>query len=40
MIVLIQANVLTVGLDIRNEVLLELPIRLVAMWSGDYIPFV
>ena len=31
MIVLVQANVLTVGLDGRNEVLSELPIRLIAL---------
>jgi len=34
MIVLIQASVLTVGLDGRNEVLRELPIRLITMQSG------
>jgi len=34
MIVLVQASVLTVGLDGRNEVLQELPIRLIAMQSG------
>ena len=34
MIVLVQATVLTVGLNGRNEVLRELPIRLVAMQSG------
>ncbi|RKY23822.1 MAG: hypothetical protein DRP62_05150 [Planctomycetota bacterium] len=34
MIVLVQANVLTVGLDDRNEVLRELPIRLITMRSG------
>jgi len=34
MIVLVQANVLTVGLRGRNEVLRELPIRLVTMRSG------
>jgi DNA-binding NarL/FixJ family response regulator len=34
MIVLIQASVLTVGLDGKNEVLRELPIRLITMQSG------
>ncbi len=34
MIVLVQATVLTVGLDGKNEVLRELPIRLVTMQSG------
>ena len=34
MVVLIQATVLTVGLDSRNEILQELPIRLVARQSG------
>jgi len=34
MIVLVQATVLTVGLNGRNEVLKELPIRLIAMQSG------
>jgi DNA-binding NarL/FixJ family response regulator len=34
MFVLVQASVLTVGLDGRNESLQELPIRLVAMQSG------
>lgn len=34
MIVLVQASVLTVGLDGKNEVLRELPIRLIAMQSG------
>ena len=34
MIVLVQATVLTVGLDGRNEVLRELPIRLITMQSG------
>jgi DNA-binding NarL/FixJ family response regulator len=34
MVVLVQANVLTVGLDGRNEVLRELPIRLITMQSG------
>jgi DNA-binding NarL/FixJ family response regulator len=34
MIVLVQANVLTVGLDGRNEVLRELPIQLITMQSG------
>jgi len=36
MIVLVQANVLTVGLNgSKNEVLRELPIRLIAMRSGN-----
>ncbi len=35
MIVLVQANVLTVGLNGRNEVLRELPIRLLAMQSAS-----
>ena len=35
MIVLVQATVLTVGLDGKNEVLRELPIRLIAMQSGS-----
>ena len=34
MIVLVQATVLTVGLNGRSEVLKELPIRLVTMQSG------
>ena len=34
MIVLVQANVLTVGLNGRNEVLREMPIRLITMRSG------
>ncbi len=34
MIVLVQATVLTVGLNGRNEVLKELPIRLITMQSG------
>ena len=34
MIVLVQASVLTVGLNGRNEVLRELPIRVIAMQSG------
>ncbi len=34
MIVLVQATVLTVGLNGRNEVLRELPIRLITMRSG------
>jgi DNA-binding NarL/FixJ family response regulator len=34
MIVLVQATVLTVGLNGRNEILKELPIRLVTMQSG------
>jgi DNA-binding NtrC family response regulator len=34
MIVLVQATVLTVGLDGRSEVLRELPIRLITMQSG------
>jgi DNA-binding NarL/FixJ family response regulator len=34
MIVLVQATVLTVGLDGKNEVLRELPIRLITMQSG------
>jgi DNA-binding NarL/FixJ family response regulator len=34
MIVLVQASVLTVGLDGKNEVLRELPIRVIAMRSG------
>lgn len=34
MIVLVQATVLTVGLNGKNEVLRELPIRLVTMQSG------
>jgi len=34
MIILVQASVLTVGLDGKNEVLRELPIRLITMQSG------
>ena len=34
MIVLVQATVLTVGLDGRNEVLQDLPIRLITMQSA------
>jgi DNA-binding NarL/FixJ family response regulator len=34
MLVLVQANVLTVGLNGKNEVLRELPIRLITMQSG------
>ena len=34
MIVLVQATVLTVGLNGKNEVLKELPIRLITMQSG------
>ncbi|MGD0571859.1 MAG: hypothetical protein ABSB11_02415 [Sedimentisphaerales bacterium] len=34
MVVLVQATVLTVGLNGRNEVLRELPIRLIKMQSG------
>jgi len=34
MIVLVQANVLTVGLGDKNEALQELPLRLMAMSSG------
>jgi DNA-binding NarL/FixJ family response regulator len=34
MVVLIQATVLTVGLNGRNEILRDLPIRLVAKQSG------
>jgi len=34
MIVLVQATVLTVGLDGKNEVLRELPIQLIKMRSG------
>ena len=34
MIVLVQATVLTVGLDGKNEVLHELPIELISMWSA------
>jgi DNA-binding NtrC family response regulator len=34
MIVLVQANVLTVGLGDKNEALQEMPIRLIAMSSG------
>jgi PleD family two-component response regulator len=35
MIVLVQATVLSVGLDGKNEVLRELPIRLLAMQSAS-----
>ncbi len=34
MIVLVEASVLTIGLDGREEVLRELPIRVIAMQSG------
>ncbi len=34
MVVLVQASVLTVGLNGRNEVLRELPIQLITMQSG------
>jgi response regulator RpfG family c-di-GMP phosphodiesterase len=34
MVVLVQASVLTVGLDGKNEVLRELPIRLITMRFG------
>jgi DNA-binding NtrC family response regulator len=34
MVVLVQASVLTVGLDGKNEALRELPIRLIIMQSG------
>jgi DNA-binding NarL/FixJ family response regulator len=34
MIVLVQATVLTVGLNGKNEILRELPIRLITMQSG------
>jgi DNA-binding NarL/FixJ family response regulator len=34
MIILVQASVLTVGLDGKNEVLRELPIQLITMQSG------
>jgi len=34
MIVLVQASVLTVGINGKNEVLQELPIRLITMQSG------
>ncbi len=34
MIVLVQATVLTVGLNCKNEILRELPIQLIAMQSG------
>ena len=34
MILLVQASVLTVGLDGKNEILRELPIRLITMQSG------
>ena len=35
MIVLVEASVLTVGLNGREEVLRELPIRVIAMHSGN-----
>ena len=35
MIVLVQATVMTVGLDGKNETLKELPIRVIAMRSGS-----
>ncbi|MBN2019432.1 MAG: hypothetical protein JW749_04335 [Sedimentisphaerales bacterium] len=34
MIVLVQATVLTVGLNGRNEIIRELPVRLITMQSG------
>lgn len=34
MLVLVQANVLTVGLNGKSEVLRELPVRLITMQSG------
>ena len=34
MIVLVQANVLTVGLNGKNDALRELPVRLITMQSG------
>jgi len=34
MIVLVQANVLAVGLDGKSEILKELPIRVISMQSG------
>ncbi len=34
MVVLVQANVMTVGLNGKSEVLRELPIRLITMQSG------
>jgi DNA-binding NtrC family response regulator len=34
MIVLVQANVLAVGLDGKNDALREMPIRLITMQSG------
>jgi hypothetical protein len=34
MVVLVQATILTVGLNGRSEVLRELPIRLIKMQSG------
>jgi len=34
MIVLVQATVLTIGLDGKNEILRELPIRLITTQSG------
>jgi DNA-binding NtrC family response regulator len=35
MIVLVQANVLAVGLDGKNDALREMPIRLITMQSGS-----
>ena len=35
MVVLVQATVLTVGLNGRSEVLMELPVRLIKMQSGS-----
>ncbi|MHC4456766.1 MAG: hypothetical protein ACYS0I_06670 [Planctomycetota bacterium] len=35
MVILVQATVLTVGLNGRNEALKELPIRLITMQSGS-----
>ena len=34
MIVLVQANVLAVGLEGKSEILKELPIRVISMQSG------
>jgi DNA-binding NarL/FixJ family response regulator len=34
MVVLVQATILTVGLNGRNEILRELPVRLIKMQSG------
>jgi DNA-binding NarL/FixJ family response regulator len=34
MVVLVQANVMTVGLNGKSEVLRELPVRLITMQSG------